>query len=242
MKRIFILCVCLCMLLCGCKETESPSVNNTQIGGISFDGYKGSADAVMTINGEEVSVDEFNYFLIMSAYDLKNANGSEETDLRSFFAKTDEASGKTYAELAVEDAIKDCTVFHVYRTESLKQGIVLTDEDKAAIVKQANGMKDNYGEYMNELQLKAGGLTPEVYTDITEMSYYSNKLFAKFVGEYGAITDEAVENFYRENFVRAKHILIMTVNPETGEPLPEEEQKMQPIKRMMKEENESCQE
>ena len=107
MKKIFILCVCMCLLLCGCKEADSPSVNKSETGEISFDGYKGSADAVLTINDEDVSVDEFNYFLIMSAYDLRKANGSEENDLRAFFARIDEASKKTYAELAIEDAIKD---------------------------------------------------------------------------------------------------------------------------------------
>ncbi len=216
MKKILAFMLCLLVAVCSACGKEQ---KNT----ISFEGYKGASDAVMTINGEDVSVDEYKYFLIMASYDLKNKYNVADEELEGFWDKTDGESGKTYAELAIEDAIDRCTTFHVYRTEAIAQGIMLAEEDKQLISQQANSMVEDYGEYMNILQLKAGGLTPDVHENITEMSYYSNLLFSDFVGNFRTITDKDIENCYKNNYIRAKHILVMTIDPETELPLSDED-------------------
>lgn len=215
MKRFLLIALCMCLVFAsGCTDNK-PAGSDEYV----FEGYKGSADAVMTINGEDVTVDEFNYFLIQATYDLKAANNVPDDKLDDFWSQTDISTGKTYEQIAIDTAIQKATEFHVYRTESIKKGIELSQYDKDNIYKQANYMKDTYGEEMNRLQLKSGGLTPESYSDLCEMGYYRELLFSNFVGNYPAVSDEKLLDFYEKNFIRAKHILAMTIDPETQAPL-----------------------
>lgn len=217
MKKILALMLALSLFLTACgKKSSEPQK------GITYDGYKGPDDAVMTINGETVSVDEFNYFLIMASYDIAAANDVVESDRSGFWDKIDEETGKSYKQKALDDAIERCKPYHIYRTEAKAENVELSEEDKKGVAERAGKMKDTYGEYMNELQLKAGGLTPAVYEDITEMSQYSVNLYNKFKSEYGEPSEDVIKKYYKDNYVRAKSILTLTVDTETNEALPDD--------------------
>ncbi len=227
MKKILALILTLSVLLtaCGKKTPESQK-------GITYDGYNGPKDAVMTINGETVSVDEFNYFLIMASYDIAAANDVVKSDRSGFWDKIDEETGKSYKQKALDDAIEKCKPYHIYRTEAKAEKVELSKDDKKAIAERAGKMKENYGEYMNELQLKAGGLTPKVYEDITEMSQYSVNLYDKFKSEYGEPSEDVIKKYYKDNYVRAKNILVLTVDTETNEAV-SDDKKQEALRKIM---------
>ncbi len=211
MKKLLLMVLCIAMVsFAGCKEKPSTTT------------YEGPEDGVMSINGEPVSFDEFRYFLIMASYDIASAENMIEADRTGFWEKTDDETGMTFGQLAMNRAIDDCSKYHIYRTESQKQGIKLSKEDKEKIEYDANGIVEKYSEKMYELQMKAGGLTTEVHRDITEMGYYSTLLHSKFFNEYDKIPDEDIKKYFEENYVTAKNILVMTIDPETQTELSEE--------------------
>lgn len=220
MKKLLVILLAAAVLLTGCSGGEKAENKKS---GVTYDGYNGSKSAVMTVNGEEVSADEFNYFLIMAAYDIAANNKVLDSDRTEFWDKVDENTGKSFRQLAFDDAIDNCKTYHVYRTWAKDAGLELSEESLSQIDENNNRMKKNYGEYMNELQLKAGGLTPEVFEDMNEMSQYSVELYSDFTVNYGEIPEDELKAYYEENYVRAKHILVLTVDPETNEELSSDE-------------------
>lgn len=220
MKKILMIILAVMFAFCGCSDKTSDIRK-----GVTYDGYNGAKDAVMTINGEDVSADEFNYFIIMAAYDIAAKNNVVDSDRSGFWDKIDSETGKSYKQNVLDDALERCKPYHIYRTQCKSEKIELSDESKKAIKENSDKMKVNYSELMNELQLKAGGLTPAVYEDITEMSQYSIELYTDFTSGYGKIGEDEIEKYYNDNYVRAKHILVMTVDSETEEELSEEEKK-----------------
>lgn len=218
MKKLLIAICVFALLLTGCGKEKDIEPNK----GITYDGYSGPSDAVMTVNGETVSVDEFNYFLIMASYDIASVNGVINADRSEFWDKINEKTGKSFKQDALDDAINRCKPYHIYRTRSKAEGIELSKEDLETIDNNSNKMVKNYGEYMSELQLKAGGLTPEVFEDINEMSQYSVRLFSKYNSESKGYSEDEINEYYKKNYARAKQILILTVNPENNEALPDD--------------------
>lgn len=228
MKKLLIAICVFALLLTGCGKEKDIEPNK----GITYDGYSGPSDAVMTVNGETVSVDEFNYFLIMASYDLVSANNVLDSDRSEFWDKIDEKTGKSFKQDALDDAINRCKPYHIYRTQSKAEGIELSKDDLDTIDNNTNKMSQSYGEYMSKLQLKAGGLTPEVFKDINEMSQYSVRLFSKYTSELKGYSEEEINEYYKKNYARAKQILILTVNPENNEAL-SDDKKQEALSKIM---------
>ena len=182
-----------------------------------------SSEVIATVNGEDVTMDEFQYFLIQAGSQLESQYGDPSTgEVADDFWTTalEEEDGKTPAELALETALDGVVEFHVYKIEADKQGLELNEEDQKQIDSQKSGMIDSYGETMYEAQLKAAGFTEETFMNLMTLSAYSQKLYQKFTEGLDAdkLAEEAKE-YFNKNYLKAKHILISTMDEETQAPL-----------------------
>lgn len=125
-----------------------------------------------------------------------------------------------------ETAFEELKNVKVMYQKALENGIEYTDEDKKALDDELNEMIEQYGgkEAFDKV-LKQFGLTYDQYYAITTMSEHVSKLNEKVVelGLFKEATEDQVKAFFDANVLKAKHILVTTVNPETGEALSEEE-------------------
>ena len=210
MKRkilIFTLCLAIAVMFGGCNN-----------GGTS------ASEVVATVNGEDVTMDEFKYFLIQEASQLMAEHQDSETgEVADDFWSSD-IDGKTASQTVLDKALDDVVEFHIYKIEAEKQGLELSEEDQANIDSQKQSMIDSYGEKMYEAQLKAAGFSDETFQKLMTLSSYSQKLYEAFTETLNEdeINTEA-KDYFNENYLKAKHILISTQNSETGEPLTGEE-------------------
>lgn len=181
---------------------------------------------VMTIDGTEVTWSEFYYMLYSSLSQIQYYMGdvywSEECV---------PGSGMSFEEYTMEMTTTMLKQLHAIEKKSKELNLTLTDEDIAMIdesieaIKLQNLGEDATDEDFRKFLLEKVYLTEDAYRFVNENSLLYDKVFVETVGEEGEkITEEEI-NGYIESvpYVTAKHILLMTVNPETGEALNEEE-------------------
>ena len=181
---------------------------------------------IATVNGDKITEDEFNYFLIGMASEMESAATAEEA---TNFWDT-EIDGVKATEVAKEKALEQSVMFHIYKTKAEELGIKLSKEDKEQLETQKEQTIEQLGgEDMYKLQLQAAGFTDEVYSNLMEMSLYSQKLYQKFIEDMGDVSDEEIQAYYQDNYVKAKHILIKTVD-DNRQPLSQEEQDAAKVK------------
>ena len=125
-----------------------------------------------------------------------------------------------------ETAFDELASIKIMQTKATEAGIALTEEEIAAHEEELNAMIEQYGgkEAFEEI-ISQFGLTFDQYKSVMNMSNVVTKFNSEAVnlGLFEEVKDEDVKNYYDQYFIKAKHILFTTVNPETGEALPEEE-------------------
>ncbi len=186
-------------------------------------------DTVMTVNGTEVSFDEYCYWLGYSVsylqYVYSSYTGSTvvDWDATSPFDQT-MTNYQWCVTNAKETIIRSCIV----ENEFNEKGLSLSDEAKAELDETMTGAAVNWcgeGATQDQLReyLKSVNINYDYYKKNLEMNLISNALFAELYGENGEkLSEEDVLKYADENgYVNANHILIMTVDETTNEALPD---------------------
>ena len=123
-----------------------------------------------------------------------------------------------------EQALEEIRTIKTMVVKANEYGVVLTEEDNEGINQQWNDLCAVYGseENLNE-ELKNYGVTGQQYRKIVGMLTLCDKFAEQFenLGLVELTSEETAEDFYNENFLRAKHILFMTVD-DSGMPLDSE--------------------
>lgn len=181
---------------------------------------------VMTIDGTEVTWSEFFYMLYSSLSQIQYYMGdiywSEECV---------EGSGLTFEEYTMQMTTTMLKQLHAIERKSKELNLTLSEDDLAMIeesiesIKLQNLGEDATDEDFRKFLLENVYLTEEAYRFVNENSLLYDQLFVETVGEEGEkITDAEIEAYIDSvPYVTAKHILLMTVDQETGEALSEEE-------------------
>ncbi len=175
---------------------------------------------VMTVDGREVTWSEFFYMLYSSLSQIEYYMGEIRWEEELM-------EGMTFESYTMDMSMTMLKQMHAVESEAKKLKLKLTAEDqkliddnKAAVMAQycgENATDEDFKDFlMSDLYL-----TPDVFTYINENSLMYEKLFMESIGEAGEkITDEEVAKFIDSvPYVSAKHILLMTVNNNTGEAL-----------------------
>ena len=231
MKRIIALLLALVLCLAmfsGCsKENEEDTAQTPAV--IDYDAAFAKYDpetVVMTVNGNEVSWSEFYYMLYSAVYQLQYYLGDMAWDQECI-----EGYGTTFEEYSMQLTMDSIKQFHAIDKKAKDMGISLTDEDLTRIEETEESFKiQNCGEEATDedfdgFLLENFYLTNDVYEFVNRNSVLYEKLFLESVGQNGEkVSDAEIQEFVeRAPYVTAKHILVMTVNPETGEALSDEE-------------------
>ena len=223
-----LLAAVLCLtLFTGCGESAD-TVETTPVPAAVIDYDAAFAKyapetVVMTVEGEEVTWSEFFYMLYSSLYQIEYYMGEIYWDGILL-------DNMTYEEYTMDMTMTMLKQMRAVEKKSAELNMQLTAEDRQLIEdNKVNVMAQYCGENATEEDFAAFllsdlYLTPDVFNFISENSVLYERLFTEVIGEAGEkITDEEVNEYIeRYPYISAKHILLMTVNPDTGEALDEE--------------------
>ena len=197
-KRMFaaVLAVFL-LLLCSCTRGQSE-------------------DAVATVNGKEVPKALFEVT-------LQQVKAELSSEIPEDAWETAQYEGKSALEYAKEHAYDMAVDMIAVEKMAEEDGLSLSEAEQSEIDTYLQQMESNYGgrENLEQALQDQLGLTLEEYRRyFFEYSYYRSALAEKHV----SVTDEEVLAAFHTDVARVKHILILTVDQTTNQPLSEEEQ------------------
>lgn len=207
------------------------TIGVTSATNITYKELKSDAPVVMTVNGSEVRADEFATYMLynmkyyenmyaqygmtdlwgdesMSAMmgpEMSNAAKEQATYMRVMIGKFNEAGLKLTS--AQQQQLKQ--VRTSLMEQAAQQQAMLTGVDVSTInAKQA--YKDMIAGF---------GFTEQAYNNFMYASMCYDALNEHYFGANGTMgaTDEEKLAYLNENYISAKHILISTIDPATGE-------------------------
>lgn len=236
MKRILALMLALVLcftLFAGCTGDETAADDTTEVTTTPVPAVIDYAAAfakhdpdtvVMTIDGAEVRWSEFFFMLYSSLSQVEQYLGNIYWDELCI-------NDLTYDEYTMEMTNTMLRQLHAVEREAKERNIKLSKDDLAQLEEtKKTAMVQNLGEEATEeafedFLLEQLYLDLETFEYVNQNSVYYNKLFVETIGESGEKITDAEINDYIESmpYVTAKHILLMTINPDTGEALSEEE-------------------
>lgn len=178
---------------------------------------------LLTVNGVDVTAEEYLYWLgnMTSYYDMMMSMYGSSLNLDEAV----DSDGTTWGEQLKEIAYQNAVLIAVTPEAAARNGVTLDDEDLAELRQQRESNIESAGseaKYAYQLQgmnisdeTSFGlDLTSALFTKLEET--YTQKLLT--AGGAEALTDEDVAAYVEETgLLRAKHILLLTKDPDTGE-------------------------
>lgn len=196
--------VMLCGCLAGCGGTKD--------------------DTVMTVNGTEISYDEYMTWLGSAVSDIKS--------IYSTYSGTDvDWDGNflfdasiTNAEWCIKHANENLTKLHSVESKAKELGVTVTDEQKEALEDEIEELRSTYAtgddtEASFKDFLAGYNYTQDSYRTQRNLNYLYYNVFAELYGEQGEKLDESKVLDYAEknDYVTSAHILIKTTKDVTDD-------------------------
>ncbi|MBQ4111127.1 MAG: peptidylprolyl isomerase [Clostridia bacterium] len=174
---------------------------------------------VLTIDGEEVTLAEYNYFYNMLKLQAEyEAEQTGTEDINTYWET--EVDGKTTYEALKDNAYEqmlNLRVFYAKGKDSVSSDDVRTM--KAQFKQQIMSVAESSDEVLKQLDT-----TEDVIDKIAEMSAVQNAYISKLVEDKTIdISAESINEIYTKDYMATKHILISTVDQETQAPLAEDQ-------------------
>lgn len=198
----------------------SAVVLGATIGGVSsmmihYKPLNEGAETVLTVNGDAVTADEYSGYML---YNMQYyASMYAQMGLTDLWSNKDMAKslGASMPEAAEQQAIYARVVMQKFNELGLK--LSYNEQKEMASVRRnsiANTTKD---AYLN--QIAQFGFSDQTYQNFMYISQCYQALNDYYFGENGVNTpsDEDIQKYYEDNYITAKHILITTVDPASGE-------------------------
>ena len=181
--------------------------------------------AVATAGKTKITRGEFEFYLSSIKSQMKGTEIQTDEDW-----ETKEIESKKAIDVAKQRALDIATKNVEYRDLAKLAGVRLTDDDKAKIngmkeqIIANNGGKDSYKKFLSD-----NNITDSFIDMMCESTVYYSKI-GDMVKAKTPITDDALKARFESSGVqgeyrKAKHILFLTVDSTTRQPLSEEEQK-----------------
>lgn len=189
---------------------------------IRYQPLNSGAPVVMTVNGDEVGSDEYaGYMLYNMAY---YANMYAQLGMSDIWS--DESAAATIG-ASMPQAAKDQSVYaRVVLQKFNELGLRLTyDQEKQMTqLRQDNIDATSYDAYANQIAMF--GFSDQSYTNFVYISQCYNALNEYYFGENGVNvpSDNELRQYFTDNYLAAKHILITTADSMTGEQIRTDEE------------------
>ena len=189
----------------------------------------------MTMDGEDVTWEEYFYWLYYSGVQVNNYINQMAANMSAYGMDVswDDAAddtGISFKDYVVQLAEENIRQIHSIKKFSAENDVTLTEDNLKAIEEQRKtDMVNLCGEEVSDEEfaefLKSTYYLPmKVYDDMNEINYLYQNCFSKLYGENGEkLSDEKAEAYLKDSgYMNATHILFMTVDPSTGEALDDE--------------------
>lgn len=192
--------------------------------------------AVILSSGKDKMIeDDFRYFMVGEAYKIQyakllekvqqldeNAGDDAITNIMKEYSwdTVDEETGKTYAEMAKENALNAALRQFVSLKKAEEFGVTLTDEEKAQVNSFADNNKTQYGDEYEKVLISNGLKSHEQSIKMFESSQIIGNLTRKFTEDPASVgvTDlSELADYAAADSATVKHILLVTTDEETGE-------------------------
>lgn len=190
------------------------------IGGVSsmmihYKPLNEGAETVLTVNGDAVTADEYSGYML---YNMQYyASMYAQMGLTDLWANEDMAKslGASMPEAAEQQAIYARVVMQKFNELGLK--LSYNEQKEMASVRRNSIANTSQDAYLN--QIAQFGFSDQTYQNFMYISQCYQALNDYYFGENGVNTpsDEDIQKYYEDNYITAKHILITTVDPASGE-------------------------
>lgn len=190
------------------------------IGGVSsmmihYKPLNEGAETVLTVNGDAVTADEYSGYML---YNMQYyASMYAQMGLTDLWSNEDMAKslGASMPEAAEQQAIYARVVMQKFNELGLK--LSYNEQKEMASVRRNSIANTSEDAYLN--QIAQFGFSDQTYQNFMYISQCYQALNDYYFGENGVNTpsDEDIQKYYEDNYITAKHILITTVDPASGE-------------------------
>ena len=190
------------------------------IGGVSsmmihYKPLNEGAETVLTVNGDAVTADEYSGYML---YNMQYyASMYAQMGLADLWSNKDMAKslGASMPEAAEQQAIYARVVMQKFNELGLK--LSYNEQKEMASVRRNSIANTSKDAYLN--QIAQFGFSDQTYQNFMYISQCYQALNDYYFGENGVNTpsDEDIQKYYEDNYITAKHILITTVDPASGE-------------------------
>ena len=213
------------------EETTDEEITSIMTGGTGYDTY--TPDHVIgEVNGTEVTWMEYFYWL--NYYTSYYATMAQQygVPLTSWDAVGELSSENSNAEALIEMTEYTIRQYHAVAKAAEDAGVSLSDEDLAQLETVYNSNCDTDGDGMVSEEEDAAFteylteqcVDKDFFFYLNKIALLSDRLFEFYYGVNGeACSDDVTMQYIADNGVMyAKHILLLTVDPDTREPLDED--------------------
>ncbi len=205
---------------CGAKTPEPETSIETEDTSITFEATGVRADEVVATLGDieapaELLTYQIGYVCSYLDY-MMQAYGLGEFDINGTLP-----NGENALEYVRREALTLLKQQLLLEQLAAENGVALSADDEAALAAQREADLAEYGEETYLAQLRSMGLSEAGYDRVARASYLYQALAAS--GTVFDLSDDALAaHAADEGYVTADHILLMTVDPDTYEPLDDE--------------------
>ncbi|MBQ9250120.1 MAG: peptidylprolyl isomerase [Oscillospiraceae bacterium] len=185
-------------------------------------------ETVLTVNGKAENWRDYFYFLATQVDYVENFLVQMYANYGAELLWSDVAEGDstTYADMAVDGAAEAIRQFATIEGFAKENGIELSEENREAIAQQqaldmAMACGPDATEADFEAYLASRYMSRDMYDRINTVNALYQEGFRQLYGENGEVLeDETALQYLEDNgYISASHILLMTVDPATGEKL-----------------------
>ncbi len=181
-------------------------------------------DTVMTVDGVDVSFDEYMYYLNTAAstlisYYQSSTGGGVDWDGVCIYDKT-----KTNAEWCINEALYNAAQGCVIMSKGKSMNALPTDEQLKSLEDNISTIRKNYEESDDPDAafadaLNGQGFTLESFKAVNKINFTLGNIFTSLYGENGEkLSEEKLQNYIEENgYMTSAHILFRTKEDVKGE-------------------------
>ncbi|NLB82240.1 MAG: hypothetical protein GX800_11680 [Clostridiaceae bacterium] len=168
---------------------------------------------IASVDGEKITKEEFVYFLTSVKATIENEQGS---DLPEDFWETAEIDGQRVIETAKEKALEEAIKSVLSRKKAIEQAIKISSSQRQDINNRIGQIVAKYGNEGVDDYLKQFGLNSKLYEKVLEDSFYRQNLMEQLTAD---VSENDAIDYFNNKIARVKHILFMTVDQQTNQPL-----------------------